>query len=288
MTKGLQPKRTFIVCHFWSQTMADKFQKEISVVMRGELTSVHFFKRTPHSRAIIICHCSYCPLKDKLTAELPVLRSREEGVPLPKVAAHVTGGSVSSFTEPPPADGEDTRREFGKWMLNPKDTPNALTLTDGKQTEMNLDRQAGAVCCTVAPVHVCACSAAAPEAMECAASLFPAALTSRCLSEPAAAFVSAGASRPLLLSCRETKHVLLFFSYFNSCSVGGESSLMCKKYVIELPQKSPPFAAFASWTLFGKNMRLWTLTLCDITEGTGMSRRSVATPPVRPPETLCV
>lgn len=118
--------------------------------------------------------------------------------------------------------------------LNPNETPNALKLTDRKQTQMNLDRQAGAVCCTVAPVHVCACSAAAPEAMECAASLFPAALTSRCLSEPAAAFVPAGASRPLLLSCRETKHVLLFFVFFlnfNSCSVGGESSLMCKKYV---------------------------------------------------------
>lgn len=84
------------------------------------------------------------------------------------------------------------------------------------------------------------------------------------------------------------KTCFVVFFYFNSCSVGGESSLMCKKYVIELPQKSPPFAAFASWTLFGKNMRLWTLTLCDITEGTGMSRRSVATPPVRPPETLCV
>lgn len=110
--------KTHVHClSFLSQTMADKFQNEISVVMRGELTSVHFFKRTPHSRAIIICHCSYCPLKDKLTAELPVLRSREEGVPLPKVAAHVTGGSVSSFTEPPPADGEDTRWEFGKWML---------------------------------------------------------------------------------------------------------------------------------------------------------------------------
>lgn len=97
--------------------MADKFQKEISVVMRGELSVRSFIQRTPHSRGIIICHCSYCPLKDKLTAELPVLRSPEEGVPLPKVAAHVTGGSMSSFTDPPPADGEDTRRGFGEWMF---------------------------------------------------------------------------------------------------------------------------------------------------------------------------
>lgn len=50
--------------------------------------------------------------KDKLTAELPVLRSREDAVPLPKVAAHVTGGgSGGSLTEPPAADGEDPGRE---------------------------------------------------------------------------------------------------------------------------------------------------------------------------------
>ncbi|XP_075873761.1 tumor necrosis factor ligand superfamily member 10-like [Nelusetta ayraudi] len=69
--------------HHIEKTMADKFQKEISVVMR-----------------------------DKLTAELPALRSREEGVPLPKVAAHVTGGSVSLFTEPPPADGLRSGRGY--------------------------------------------------------------------------------------------------------------------------------------------------------------------------------
>lgn len=41
---------------------------------------------------------------DKLTGVLPVLRPGVRGVPLPKVAAHVTG--VSSSTEPP-AEGED-------------------------------------------------------------------------------------------------------------------------------------------------------------------------------------
>lgn len=53
-------------------------------------------------------------LKDKLTAELP--RSREDGAPLPKVAAHVTGGGVgSSFTEPPAADGKDAGGAVNKF-----------------------------------------------------------------------------------------------------------------------------------------------------------------------------
>lgn len=93
--------------------MADKFQKEISVVMRGE-PSIRPFFQTRSARRIAVRHRSYCPFEDKLTSELPVLRSREEGVPLPKVAAHVTGGELGLFTEPPAADGEDTGREFGK------------------------------------------------------------------------------------------------------------------------------------------------------------------------------
>lgn len=111
-TKGGQPNRKLIVSLFLSQTMADKFQKEISVVMRGELSiRSFFFKRAPPAVSpfviVLIVH-----FKDKLTAELPVLRSQEEGAPLPKVAAHVTGGGVGSFTEPPPADGE------GVWKVN--------------------------------------------------------------------------------------------------------------------------------------------------------------------------
>lgn len=53
-------------------------------------------------------------ISDKLTASLPVLRPGEQGVPLPKVAAHVTGVGVSSFTERPTADGEDVLMEYRK------------------------------------------------------------------------------------------------------------------------------------------------------------------------------
>ncbi|XP_030299724.1 tumor necrosis factor ligand superfamily member 10-like [Sparus aurata] len=63
------------------KTMADRFQKEISTAMR-----------------------------DKLTGVLPVLRPGVRGVPLPKVAAHVTG--VSSSTEPPPAEGSRSSRGY--------------------------------------------------------------------------------------------------------------------------------------------------------------------------------
>lgn len=58
-------------------------------------------------------------ISDKLTAALPVLRPGEQGVPLPKVAAHVTGVAVSSFTEPPTADGEDVLMECRKTNMKP-------------------------------------------------------------------------------------------------------------------------------------------------------------------------
>ncbi|XP_073340122.1 tumor necrosis factor ligand superfamily member 10-like [Pagrus major] len=63
------------------KTMADRFQKEISTAMR-----------------------------DKLTGVLPVLDPGVRGVPLPKVAAHVTG--VSSSTEPPTAEGSRSSRGY--------------------------------------------------------------------------------------------------------------------------------------------------------------------------------
>lgn len=66
-----------------------------------------------------------------------------------------------------------------------------------------------------------------------------------------------------------------FFFYFNSCSVGGESSLMCKKYLsgvsslsLNSPRKVRP-SLLLPLRLYSENMRLWTLALCDITEGTG-------------------
>ncbi|XP_036927009.1 tumor necrosis factor ligand superfamily member 10-like [Acanthopagrus latus] len=63
------------------KTMADRFQKEISTAMR-----------------------------DKLTGVLPVLSPGVQGVPLPKVAAHVTGVSLS--TEPPTAEGSRSSRGY--------------------------------------------------------------------------------------------------------------------------------------------------------------------------------
>lgn len=58
-------------------------------------------------------------ISDKLTAALPVLRPGEQAVPLPKVAAHVTGVGVSSFTEPPSADGEDVLMEHRETNIKP-------------------------------------------------------------------------------------------------------------------------------------------------------------------------
>uniref|UniRef100_A0AAQ4NZ11 Tumor necrosis factor ligand superfamily member 10 n=1 Tax=Gasterosteus aculeatus aculeatus TaxID=481459 RepID=A0AAQ4NZ11_GASAC len=60
--------------HHLEKTMADRFQKEISTAMRNEMTGAE-----------------------------PSRTSGVRGVPLPKVAAHVTG--VVSSTEPPTADG---------------------------------------------------------------------------------------------------------------------------------------------------------------------------------------
>lgn len=103
-------------------------------------------------------------------------------------------------------------------------------------------------------------------------------------------------ARLVLCFCSAGKQNLFccLFFYFNSCSIGGESSLMCKKNVsavcslsLNSPRKVHP-SLLLPLRLYSENMRLWALTLCDITEGTGPSRRSVATPPVRPPETLCV
>ncbi|KAM3870818.1 tumor necrosis factor ligand superfamily member 10-like [Diretmus argenteus] len=69
------------------KTMADRFQKEISTTMRNKLTGV-----------------------------LPVLTPGVRGVPVPKVAAHVTGmtgmtGVVSS-REPPAAEGSPSSRGY--------------------------------------------------------------------------------------------------------------------------------------------------------------------------------
>ncbi|XP_075964084.1 tumor necrosis factor ligand superfamily member 10-like [Anarhichas minor] len=63
------------------KTMADRFQKEISTAMRNKMTGV-----------------------------LPFLSPGVRGVPLPKVAAHVTG--VVSSTEPPTADGPRSSRGY--------------------------------------------------------------------------------------------------------------------------------------------------------------------------------
>ncbi|XP_018519290.1 LOW QUALITY PROTEIN: tumor necrosis factor ligand superfamily member 10 [Lates calcarifer] len=64
--------------HHIEKTMADRFQKEISSAMRN-----------------------------KLTGALPILNP---GVPLPKVAAHVTG--VSLLTESPTAEGSQSGRGY--------------------------------------------------------------------------------------------------------------------------------------------------------------------------------
>ncbi|XP_056867417.1 tumor necrosis factor ligand superfamily member 10-like [Takifugu flavidus] len=67
--------------HHIEKAMADRFQKEISNVMR-----------------------------DKLTGLLPVLSPGPQGAPLPKVAAHVTG--VAPLTEQPVADGARAGRGY--------------------------------------------------------------------------------------------------------------------------------------------------------------------------------
>ncbi|KAM8915725.1 tumor necrosis factor ligand superfamily member 10-like [Spinachia spinachia] len=63
------------------KTMADRFQKEISTAMRNEMTGA-----------------------------VPSLTAGVRGVPLPKVAAHVTG--VVSSTEPPAADVPRSSRGY--------------------------------------------------------------------------------------------------------------------------------------------------------------------------------
>ncbi|XP_045918693.1 tumor necrosis factor ligand superfamily member 10-like [Micropterus dolomieu] len=63
------------------KTMADRFQKEISTAMR-----------------------------DKVTGVMPILSPGVRGVPLPKVAAHVTG--VTSSTETPTTDGLRSSRGY--------------------------------------------------------------------------------------------------------------------------------------------------------------------------------
>ncbi|XP_008278329.1 tumor necrosis factor ligand superfamily member 10 isoform X2 [Stegastes partitus] len=67
--------------HQHIEKIADRFQKEISTAMRN-----------------------------KLTGMLPVLSPGVRGVPLPKVAAHVTG--VVSSTEPPAADSARSSRGY--------------------------------------------------------------------------------------------------------------------------------------------------------------------------------
>lgn len=56
-----------------------------------------------------VCVCFFF-FTDKLTGVLPILRPGVQGVPHPKVAAHVTG--VGSFAEPPAADGEDPLTKY--------------------------------------------------------------------------------------------------------------------------------------------------------------------------------
>lgn len=67
--------------HHIEKKIADRFQKEISTAMRN-----------------------------KLTGMLPVLNPGVRGVPLPKVAAHVTG--VVSSTEPPTAESPRSSRGY--------------------------------------------------------------------------------------------------------------------------------------------------------------------------------
>lgn len=86
--------------------MADRFQKEISSVMRGDNNpSVYEFihSLTPAENFPLQNHPGVF-VPDKLTGLLPVLSPGAQGAPLPKVAAHVTG--MAPFTGPPAADGE--------------------------------------------------------------------------------------------------------------------------------------------------------------------------------------
>lgn len=87
--------------------MADRFQKEISNVMRGDnnssIDSLSPSLRISHSKIIVFIFSP--PPPDKLTGLLPVLGPGPQGAPLPKVAAHVTG--VAPLAELPPADGEN-------------------------------------------------------------------------------------------------------------------------------------------------------------------------------------
>lgn len=81
--------------------MADRFQKEISNVMRGD-DNPSIDSLSPRISHLKIMFFSP---PDKLTGLLPVLSPGPQGAPLPKVAAHVTG--VAPLTELPVADGED-------------------------------------------------------------------------------------------------------------------------------------------------------------------------------------
>lgn len=94
---------------FLFQTMADRFQKEISTAMRSENNAfIHYQLLLIGVKYVFFLKMSSaCGFLDKLTGVLPFLSPGVRGVPLPKVAAHVTG--VISSTEPPTADGEDPR-----------------------------------------------------------------------------------------------------------------------------------------------------------------------------------
>lgn len=81
--------------------MADRFQKEISDVMRGDDNPS--IDSLPRRISPLENHAFFPP--DKLTGLLPVLSPGPQEAPLPKVAAHVTG--VAPLTELPVAEGED-------------------------------------------------------------------------------------------------------------------------------------------------------------------------------------
>lgn len=96
------------------QAMADRFQKEISNVMRGDSDPSidSLSRRISHLKIMFVSP------PDKLTGLLPVLS------PLPKVAAHVTG--VAPFTELPVADGEDPlARSRVKYLVSLSSPPGA-------------------------------------------------------------------------------------------------------------------------------------------------------------------
>uniref|UniRef100_G3PA16 Tumor necrosis factor ligand superfamily member 10 n=1 Tax=Gasterosteus aculeatus aculeatus TaxID=481459 RepID=G3PA16_GASAC len=82
--------------HHLEKTMADRFQKEISTAMRTKI---------PH-----LCCLSAGGFTDEMTGAEPSRTSGVRGVPLPKVAAHVTG--VVSSTEPPTADVPRSSRGY--------------------------------------------------------------------------------------------------------------------------------------------------------------------------------